>query len=254
MKILITFALSAEFAPWRSLRQFAEIPKQGVGLGAYQSCSGETEVRVILTGVGDVHARKAAHAALEWKPDLCISSGFAGSLRGKYRIGAVCAAREVVELSTIRSLPADEELLRRASVVGAAITERMLTSAEMVLSANGKSRLGRMGEIVEMESYAVMTEAAAAGIPAIAIRAISDAANENLPLDFSATLDESGNVHPEKIARAVSRAPQKIPALIRLAWNSRLAAKKLATFLDAYVGAFSNADESREFMAGASRA
>jgi len=253
LKILVTFALDVEFAAWRKLRKFSKISKRAITTRAYEGRVGETDLRVILTGVGDVNARKSARAALEWMPDICISSGLAGSLRCSYRIGEVCAAREVVDLPTTRSLPADEELIQRANAVGAAIAQRMLTAAEMALSADGKSRLGRMGEIVEMESYAIMTEAAAAGVPAIAIRAVSDGADENLPLDFTATLDESGNICPEKVARAVLRAPQKIPALIRLAWNSHFAAKRLVRFLDAYVSTFSNAGVSHSFLAGASR-
>jgi len=252
VKILITFALDVEFAPWRSLRPFSKISSDSVD--AYESRFGGTEMRVVLTGVGGVNAKRAARAALEWRPDVCISSGLAGSLRVDYPIGQICAASEVVELETGRSVGADLEMLRRAERHGAAIIGKLLTSAAMILSSEGKNRLGKMGEAVEMESFAVMSEAAAAGVPGIAIRAISDAADEDLPMDFSGMLDDGGNVNASNVAKTVARAPHKLPALMRLAKNSRSASKKLADFLEAYVAGLAASSTAPAELAEARRA
>ena len=252
VKILITFALDMEFAPWRGLREFSKIPADGLGI--YESKLNGTEARVLLTGVGFANARQAARAALEWRPDICISSGLAGSLRKEIEIAQVCAAREVVELETGRKTIADPELLSIAETQKAAIIEKLLTSAEMVLSTQGKSRLGKMAEAVEMESFAVMNEAAGLGIPSIAIRAISDAADENLPMDFGKVLDENGTVQVSKVAREIARAPHKVPAVIRLARRSSAASKRLAEFLDGYVPELAAARRYSGEMAGAKRA
>lgn len=190
---------------------------------------------MLLTGVGSVNARRATRGALDWRPDVCISSGLAGSLREEIRIAQVCAAREIVELETGRRMIADSELLDAAITRKAMIIEKLLTSNQMALSAEGKSLMGRMAEAVEMESFAVVGEAAAAGIPSIAIRAISDAADENLPIDFGKVLDEGGTVRASKLAKAIVRAPHKLPAVIRLARRSSTASKRLAEFLDGYV-------------------
>lgn len=254
MKILITFALDVEFAPWRSLHPFAKIANQSIRNGAYESRFGEAQVQVALTGIGGINAKKAARAALRWTPDICISSGLAGSLRVNYPIGQICAARDVVELETGRSVEADLGMLRQAERHGVAIIGKLLTSADMILSSEGKSRLGKMGEAVEMESFAVMTEAAAAGVPAIAIRAISDAADEDLPVDFGSMLDDGGNVNGSKVAMTVARAPHKLPALMRLAKNSRSASKKLADFLEAYVAGLAAASKAPAQLAEARRA
>jgi adenosylhomocysteine nucleosidase len=254
LKILITFALDIEFAPWRSLHPFAKIADQNIHSGVYGGRFGEAQVQVALTGIGGVNAKKAARAALQWKPDVCISSGLAGSLRTDYPIGQICAAREVMELEAGRSLGADSGMLLRAERHGAAIIAKLLTSADMILSSEGKSRLGKMGDAVEMESFAVMSEAAAAGVPGIAIRAISDAADEDLPMDFSGMLDDGGNVNASKVAKAVARAPHKLPALMRLAKNSRSASKKLADFLEAYVVGLAAASKAPAQLAEAGRA
>lgn len=212
------------------------------------------EARVLLTGVGFANARRAMRTALAWGPDVCISSGLAGSLRAEIGITQVCAAREVVELETGSKMSADPELLSMAGMFKATVIEKLLTSAEMVLSAEGKSRLGKMAEAVEMESFAVMSEAAAARIPSIAIRAISDAADENLPMDFSKVLDESGSVRASSVAREIARAPHKLTAVIRLARRSSAASKRLAEFLDGYVAELSAAWKYSPEMAGAKRA
>lgn len=252
MKILITFALDVEFAPWRGLREFSKIP--AAGLRIYESKFNGAEIRVLLTGVGFANARQTMRAALDWRPDICISSGLAGSLRNEIEIAQVCAAREVVELETGRKIVADAELLSIAEARKAAIIERLLTSGEMVLSAEGKSRLGKMAEAVEMESYAVMSQAAALGVPSIAIRAISDAADENLPMDFGKVLDEDGTVQVSKVAKEIARAPHKVPAVIRLARRSGAASKKLADFLEGHVLELDAAWKHSGKMAGAKRA
>lgn len=248
MKILITFALDTEFAPWRGLRPFVKSPNEKLTL--YESNLGGAEVRALLTGVGSANAAKAVRAAIGWRPDVCISSGLAGSLREDLRIAQVCAARDVVELETARSVKADESVLLAAENCGARVIEKLLTSGEMVLSAEGKSRLGQMAEAVEMESFAVMRESAATGIPAVAIRAISDAADEDLPMDFGKVLDENGRVGAAKVMREVARAPQRVPALMRLAKNSRAAAKELANFLERYVAQLVAAHEALTEVAG----
>jgi len=252
LKALITFALDVEFAPWRGLHEFSKIPADGLRM--YEIKFDGAEARVLLTGVGLANARRATRAALAWRCDVCISSGLAGSLRREIGIAQVCAAREVVELETGRKVIADEELLRMAATQRATILEKLVTSGEMVVSAEGKSRLGKMAEAVEMESFAVMSEAAAVGIPSIAIRAISDAADENLPMDFGKVLDGSGNVRASKIARQIARAPHKVPAVIRLARRSSAASKRLAEFLDNYLREIATASNYSMEMAGAKRA
>jgi adenosylhomocysteine nucleosidase len=233
LRILITFALDLEFAPWRGLHAFARCA--GGEFVVHQASFGEAQVRVVLTGVGGARAANAVRAALEWRPDICIAAGLAGSLRAAHRLGQVLAARDIMELESGRTIGADAALLRRAEDCKAVPVERLLTSAEMILSAEGKKRLGNMAGAVEMESFAVAAEAAAKRIPVIAIRAISDGVDEDLPMDFGNLLDENGNVKGGKVARALARSPHKLPALVRLGTNSRAAAEKLAEFLERFV-------------------
>lgn len=236
MKILITFALEMEFAPWRRVRTFVEVT--GNDFAIYDSDCGGMQVRAVLTGIGGIRAQTVTRAAVEqWRPDVCISAGLAGSLRCEHEVGQVCVSRDMMELESGRTVAADRALTSEAEKCGAAVIERLLTSARMVLTAEGKSRLGKMAEAVEMESFAVASEAAAKGIPAIAVRAISDTADEDLPINLEKLLDETGDVSKTKAASALARMPQKLPAMLRLGRQSKAAAANLANFLDRYVSA-----------------
>src|SRR5579864_7173490 len=192
MKILVSFALENEFAPWRRLRPFTRLAE--LDFGAYDAKVEAVDVRVVLTGVGPERARSVIARALQWEPNVCISSGVAGSLRATHRVGEVFVAREVMELESGRTIAMDRELVEAAERRGVRPAERLLSSANMVVTAESKGRLGRMAEAVEMESFAVLAEAAGRKIPAVAIRAISDAASQDLPMDFSGVLDDEGKV------------------------------------------------------------
>jgi len=233
MKILVSFALENEFAPWRRLRLFTRAAD--LDRAAYDTKVEAANVRVVLTGVGPERARSVIAKALQWEPNVCISSGVAGSLRATYRVGEVFVAREVMELESGRTIATDRELVEAAERRGVRVAERLLSSANMVITAEGKGRLGRMAGAVEMESFAVLTEAASRKIPGVAIRAISDAADQDLPMDFNGVLDDEGKVKTSKVVRSLARAPHKLPALLRLGRDTKLAATKLAEFLDGYI-------------------
>ena len=153
-----------------------------------------------------------------------------------------------------RTIMADGGLLVAAEKSDIRVVERLLSTSNMVVTAEGKGRLARMAEAVEMESFTVLTEAASRNVPAIAIRAISDAADEDLPMNFSRVLDHEGKVNGSKVARSLVRAPHKLPALLRLGRNSQRAAAKLAEFLDAYIQYLGVRPERRTEMAEATRA
>jgi adenosylhomocysteine nucleosidase len=246
LKILVTFALDLEFAPWRRLHAFARISEAEPA--AYEGRFGDVLIRVMLTGIGGSRAGYMVRRALEWRPDICVTAGVAGSLRPEHRVGQVFAARDIMELESGRTVTADRGLLQRAEDCGAVIVDRLLTSSTVVSSAEGKKRLGSMAAAVEMESFAIAAEAVANGISAIAIRAISDDADEDLPMDFGEVLDESGGVRPARMVRALARAPLKLPALVRLGRQSRMASLKLAHFLQAFVAGSAGANFGAELM------
>jgi hypothetical protein len=58
----------------------------------------------------------------------------------------------------------------------------------------------------------------------------------SLPCDFHRTMDDRGQIRMGAVIAAMMRQPQRIPGLLRLARDCRVAARELAEFLDDYLG------------------
>lgn len=200
----------------------------------FEAMFGGAQVRAVLTGMGQEFALKAAKRSFGYRPDLCISTGLAGSLHNDYRLGDIVAARLVSEVGEPVAVASHRELLSTAVDCGARQIERMATSRTVVASAEHKRQLGSQAEAVEMESYTILAEAARCGIPAVAIRAISDAFDFDMPYNFEAALDDHGQIRKMGIAAQVLRRPSGLNSLLRLARDSKVASRRLADFLDAF--------------------
>jgi adenosylhomocysteine nucleosidase len=233
MNILVTFAVEAEFAPWRIRRKFRRLPGDWP---RFEAQFGGARVRAVLTGMGQTHALETARRVLPDRPDICVSTGLAGALRSGYGPGDVLAARLVSEIGEPVAVASHPELLATAVDCGARQVERFATSRTLIARAEEKLGLGGQAEAVEMESYTILAEAARYGVPAVAVRAISDTVDFDIPYDFERVRDERGQIRIAGIVAQVLRHPSGLPALFALARDCRLAARHLADFLDAYIG------------------
>ena len=234
MKVLVTFALENEFAPWCKLRNFARVAA-GNRDQTFTARVGSADVRVVLTGAGRFAAERVIPQALEVRPDVCIASGLSGGLKQDYRPGDILVARAAADARGARWVLGDPELVTHADASGARVVEKFLVSERVVSRVEEKEALASFGDAVDMESIYVLSAAAHRGIRAVAIRAISDAADSNLPLDFDRVFDKRGAVSMTKVIGQVLRRPHRIAGLMRLAHESQRAAAALADFLDAYV-------------------
>jgi adenosylhomocysteine nucleosidase len=261
LRILVTFALENEFAPWRAMHDFRAAEWGGVSTQIAEI--GGAEVVVILTGAGPKHAAKAASAVIRAESDsigLCVSSGLSGALRTEYAIGQVLVAKTVVPEhiragSTVSVLPSSGALISFATECGATAVGSFYTAERVIARAEEKLLLGASADAVEMESFEVLFEASSSGIPAVAIRAISDSADEDLPLDMTDIFTDEGQLSMPRILAQAARNPQSISGLMRLGRNSKLAAESLARFLDQYVSIVAlrmNSLEQRAAAAGIS--
>jgi hypothetical protein len=86
-----------------------------------------------------------------------------------------------------------------------------------------------------MESLYVLAAAWQHGTRSLAIRAISDAVDSNLPLDFDKVFSQRGEVSVPKVVGQLVRRPGRLPSLLRLANETERAASALAHFLEAYI-------------------
>jgi nucleoside phosphorylase len=241
VRVLVTFALETEFAPWRALREFR--PGKWGGVDAFLAEIGSSELGVVLTGVGLKHARLKASRAVGYGSEalgFCISSGVAGALRPQYQVGQVLAARDVIcevppEHSTGRLLHSSAPLLAFAEEYGATAVDAFFSSERVIARLDEKRHLASQADAVEMESFEILHEAAACGIPAAAIRGVSDIADEELPIDMSEIFSEEGQISMARVMAQVARHPEALPGLLKLRQQTERAAESLAQFLDRYV-------------------
>ncbi len=236
MKILVTFALHPEFAPWRRRRDFRR-SKTG-GLPVWATRIGVADLRVALTGMGPRHAERAVYTLLADRPDFVIASGLCGSLRPDYRVADILVAGAVSSSANSRPLRTDDSLFQFAAASGARPVDLLHTSDVLILRPEEKALLAPLAHAVDMESYAILDAAAAHRIPGVAIRAVSDANDQSLPYDLTGVLDDLGHVSVLHLLGQVARSPRQFPELLRLGRCSRAAAASLARFLDEFLTAW----------------
>jgi len=241
VRILVTFAMEDEFAPWRRLRAFRAAAQDATE--AYTAEVGGAEVAIVVTGVGPRRAGAAAASAMRGEPGsiaCCISSGVAGALRPEFTVGQILAARSVISdgassTAARNTLSSSEALVSFAGDCGATVVNRFCSGGRVISTAEEKKHFGAAAEAVEMESFAILQQAHEAGIPAVAIRAVSDAANEDLPLDMNNMLSRDGQLSVPRVLGQVALHPFAVPGLVRFARQGKRAAESLARFLDRYI-------------------
>ena len=84
---------------------------------------------------------------------------------------------------------------------------------------------------VDMESAGVAAAATAHSLPFLGIRAITDGAEEDLPLDFGRCVGRRGELRAGSLAAQIARRPGAIREVMRLGHTSIAASVRLAEFL-----------------------
>ena len=254
MRILVTFAVDAEFAPWRRRHGFTrtEVTIPGLSLDrpsyeVFEGSVGGSEVSVLLTGIGWENlfvntAHKALRHLLKREPDCCVSTGLAGGLNGELHPGDVVAATELVLRQGGARILSNKRLLKLAQECGAKIANTLITETHIISEASAKSAMSKFGDFVDMESYHVLQTLTGTQIPALAVRGISDAVWDDLPLDFNKVMERDGRIKKGHLMGELARHPRKIRPLVRFGWQSSRAAHSLADFLDQFLGLFADFD------------
>lgn len=179
-----------------------------------------------LTGMGAGNASRAIKRALkDFKPKAIISAGFAGGLKPELRRGTVVFDSEDElgisdQLSDLGAKQASFHCSKRV----------VITTVEKSLL---RDQTG--ADAVEMESSIIRAACRSAGIPSATIRVISDAADEDLPLDFNALMTLDCRIQWSKLAGAILRSPSLIGRLIEFQRHTERAAQQLGRVLEEVV-------------------
>jgi hopanoid-associated phosphorylase len=169
--------------------------------------------------------------------EALISFGIAGALAPSLTPGTLLVPRAVIDDRGARYAVDSEwrieitETLRRA---GLSIEARdLLGASEAAASPARKAELHRItGAVaVDLESHLVAAVAARAGKPFLVLRAVSDSAAQFLPDAAVHGLASNGKPALGRVLLSVARDPRQIPALIRLAGDTRRALDALGSAL-----------------------
>jgi adenosylhomocysteine nucleosidase len=206
--VLVCFALTEEARPFL---RFAR---------------GRADVQVLLTGVGQANAERSLRAALaKGRPSLVLSCGYAGALDPALKLGEVLFS--LGEVATMKA----RLLATGACEARFHCTERIAATGE----AKKALRQTTGADAVEMESETIHRVCREQGLPCATVRAISDTALEDLPLDFNLLMSQDQRLDYAKLSGAILRSPGSIPALVRFRKQTRLASQELARVLAGFL-------------------
>jgi adenosylhomocysteine nucleosidase len=175
--------------------------------------------RVRVSGPGFQLASLAVEEELEKQiPDLVVSAGTCGALRPDLALGQVVAVQRV--LSGIGEF-ALHTLAGRPAVLHSQDRVAVSTQEKAALAAGG-------ADVVDMEAAAIARICRRRGVPLAAMKAVSDLAAEDLPLDFNLYRRPDGSFRLPSIAFA---GIMNIRGLLRLQRQTRLAVENLGDAL-----------------------
>ena len=163
MFVLVTFAVDAEFAPWRDIRRFRKVKLNekhwSGGADVYETQVGDCCVWVSLTGMGiKSFDFKSATCLRSAGLDAIISSGLCGGLNTRYRVGQIVVPKRVATMQDAAGLSTAAPLADLAERQGATIIETLLTADRIIDSQEEKARLSRFADAVDMESFHIVHE------------------------------------------------------------------------------------------------
>lgn len=176
-------------------------------------------LRTLVTGPGFRAAAMAMEQLLRRERPACvISAGTCGALDPALGIG------DVLSVGLVRN--EDGELpttLWRGETV-------LWSQDRVAVRAQDKAALlARGASIVDMEAIVVGRLCRQWEIPFGCVKAVSDTANEDLPIDFNRYRDEQGQFQRSRIAIA---GIMKLPDLLRLRRNTEHAVRNLGAAIE----------------------
>ncbi len=230
----LVFALPIESGYFQDLLQ-GRITIDGDGFRIHLGGMDGRRIGVAVTGPGQHAAERGTAAFIAGhRPAWVISAGFAGGLSSRLaRFDLVMADRLVDERggSLAIDLHVDRGELRRHPNVQVGT---LLTLDRIARRPQEKRQLARQHEAlaVDMETFAVAKACQEAKRKFLAVRIVTDPADEELPPDVERLLFKPGGARMiGAAAGSIVRRPSALKDLWRLRRTSHTAAERLAQFL-----------------------
>jgi len=242
VRILLLAALPQEVRPFLRLSRARR--RRGLPWPAWEFALGAVWGLLAVSGMGQKAAREAAARLIApFRPQLLISLGFGGALspdlhHGDLVLGEFFGRYDPVTrvLDPMTPAPAPprplSELLRSLTTAGlAAFAGNLITTPWIIRKGrDGGGLIGLPLPVLDLESAVLAELAVSAGLPFLGLRAITDAAAEEIP-DFLAPAGEPDALGVLDALGWLAADPRRLVELVRLWRRSRLAANRLAAAL-----------------------
>jgi adenosylhomocysteine nucleosidase len=196
---------------------------------------GDRAMRVASVGLrAGLLATRWPQLVAELDAPLIVSAGVCGGLDPALARGALVLPESVIG-------PADELLNvtpshhRAAEAVAPlASTHRLITTHDVIATPEAKAALfARTGAVAaDMESSLIVGMAAAAGLPSLVVRAVSDAATESLSPELIRLVTPEGRLRVASAVALLAR-PAILPRALELRRATRRALANVANVLAA---------------------
>ena len=197
---------------------------------------GDAEVVLACTGEGRERALQGTAEVLgSYSVDLLLGIGTAGGLTPALERGTLVVASRLhdgeVPGPGLDRAWIDRALAQRGTVDGTVLTsERILCSAAEKAAAH--TRLAPEGPaVVDLESVAFAAAALQADTPCLIVRAVCDAAEDDLPLDLNRCRSADGGIDRFAVVRHAVFSPGAARELLRLRKRVAAASEQLARFV-----------------------
>jgi adenosylhomocysteine nucleosidase len=187
------------------------------------------ELAIHVSGMGAAAAERTAAEVTARPLRALVSAGFCGALSPELRVGDLVAPDEVRDEASGETFAPDPEML--AAAPGARGT--LVSSVRLARTPADRARLD--GLAVDMESAALARASRAAGVPFLALRAVTDETRHRIP-DFDRLMDAAGRLTPGAGLLYFLRHPRDVPALVRLGPAVREAGRALRAGLEQTLG------------------
>jgi adenosylhomocysteine nucleosidase len=175
--------------------------------------------------MGAAAASRVGASIANAHPRAILAVGFCGALDPTLRVGDLVAAEEVVDEGSGERFAADPALLAAApGRVGVLVSARRIARTP-------EERARLEGTAVDLESAALARSAGAAGVPFLALRAVTDTTRHRLP-DFERMAAGADTLRPWRGVTYFLTRPQELPRLIRVGAGARRAGAALVDGLE----------------------
>lgn len=216
--------------PQHRLGVIVGVQREALCLTALKDVSAMT---IAVTGAKPGRARIAAARLLDEGAAGLVSFGTCGALDPALVPGDVVIPSQIETIGTqpIACDPAWRSALQAFSTVGGEGAEApcLLGSDEVATTVQAKQDLYRRSgaSVVDMESAEIAEVARERGRPFVAIRAVSDTAQQTLPAWIGKTIDDQGSVVFGPLVWGLLTHPWDLPSLMRLGRTSKASFESL---------------------------